>query len=119
MFAMRITIFAALGFAIASPAAAASDTALGLTLYTSRACHSIDSNRTGPKHRGVIGRKAGSIAAFNYSPALKKAKFVWTPQKLDKWLQGPSKVVRGTVMAFTVPNREDRAAIIAYLATEK
>jgi cytochrome c len=99
----------------------AGDVALGLTLYTSRcgACHSIDQSRTGPKHRAVVGRKAGIIADFSYSPALKRSKIVWTPQKLDKWLQGPSKLVPGTFMAFTVSKPEDRAAIIAYLATQK
>jgi cytochrome c len=118
---MRHLILAGFALSVTTPAFAAGDVKLGETLYTSRcgACHSIESNRTGPKHRGVIGRKAGSIADFNYSPALKKAKFVWTPQKLDAWLQGPSKVVRGTVMAFTVPAAADRAAIIAYLGTKK
>lgn len=104
-----------------TPAIAAGDVARGQTLYESRcgACHSIQSNRVGPKHLGVVGRKAGSIADYEYSPALKKAKFVWTPQQLDKWLQGPSKLVRGTNMAFTVPKPEDRAAIIAYLTVAK
>ncbi len=99
----------------------AGDAALGQTLYTSRcgACHSIDQSRTGPKHRAVVGRKAGIIADFTYSPALKRSKIVWTPQNLNKWLQGPSKLVLGTFMAFTVPKPEDRAAIIAYLATQK
>lgn len=117
----RVWTIAAFALFLAAPAHAAGDAALGKTLYASRcgACHSIESNRTGPKHRAVVGRKAGSIADFSYSPALKSAKFIWTTKKLDKWLQGPSKLVRGTVMAFTVPAAEDRAAIIAYLSTQK
>jgi cytochrome c len=119
---MRIAIVAsALLLGFAAPALAAGDVALGQTLYESRcgACHSIQSNRVGPKHLGVVGRKAGSIAEYEYSPALKKAKFVWTPKQIDKWLQGPGKLVRGTNMAFTVPKPEDRAAIIAYLSVAK
>jgi cytochrome c len=119
---MRIAIFAAAVTLLSPlPAFAAGDVALGQTLYESRcgACHSIQSNRVGPKHLGVVGRKAGSIVGYDYSPALKKAKFVWTPQQLDKWLQGPGKLVRGTNMAFVVPKAEDRAAIIAYLAVAK
>jgi cytochrome c len=106
----------------AAPAPApAGDPVRGKALYESRCfgCHSIDADRIGPRHRGVVGRKAGSIAGFEYSPALKKAKFIWTPKQLDKWLQGPGKLVRGTRMAFTVPIAEDRAAIIAYLATQR
>jgi cytochrome c len=119
---MRTMIVATAIVSLASsPAFAAGDVARGQTLYESRcgACHSIQSNRVGPKHLGVVGRKAGIISDYEYSPALKKAKFVWTPQQLDKWLQGPGKLVRGTNMAFTVPKPEDRAAIIAYLAVAK
>ena len=97
------------------------DVALGQTLYESRcgACHSIQTNRVGPKHLGVVGRKTGSIADYDYSPALKRAKFVWTPAQINKWLQGPSKLVPGTKMAFNVAKPEDRAAIIAYLTVAK
>jgi cytochrome c len=120
--AMRTTVFAAVIILFSNTSTfAASDAARGETLYESRcgACHSIQTNRIGPKHLGVIGRKAGSVAGFEYSPALKKAKFVWTPKQLDKWLQGPGKLVRGTNMAFTVSKPEDRAAIIAYLSIAK
>ncbi len=62
---------------------------------------------------------SGVWSIKDYSPALKKAKFVWTAAKLDKWLQGPSRLVPGTKMFFTVSNKDDRAAIIAYLAAQK
>jgi cytochrome c len=117
-----LIVLAAL-FMMSAQAAPAStgDPVRGKTLYESRCfgCHSIDADRIGPRHRGVVGRKAGSIVDFDYSPALKKVKFVWTPKQLDKWLQGPGKLVKGTRMAFTVPVAADRTAIIAYLATQK
>ena len=119
---MRAALIAtAIILSTAAPALAAGNVALGQTLYESRcgACHSIQSNRVGPKHLGVVGRKAGSVTGYDYSPALKMAKFSWTPQQLDRWLQGPRKLVRGTKMAFTVTKAEDRAAIIAYLAVAK
>ena len=42
--------------------AEAGDPARGQTLYESRCigCHSLDSHRVGPAHRGVAGRRAGS-----------------------------------------------------------
>lgn len=118
---MRLAIALVASVCTAAPAVAAGDAALGKRLYESRCegCHSIQTNRIGPKHLGVIGRKAGSVRDFEYSPALKKAKFVWTPKLLDKWLQGPGKLVKGTAMAFTVSKPEDRAAIIAWLAVAK
>ena len=44
----------------------------GRQLYEARcsACHSVNANRTGPMHAGVLGRRAGSVPGFNYSPAL-------------------------------------------------
>lgn len=118
---MRIAMIATGIVLLSAAPVAANDAARGETLYESRcgACHSIQSNRIGPKHLGVVGRKAGSVTGFDYSPALKKAKFVWTAKQLDKWLQGPGKLVPGTSMAFTVSKPEDRAAIIAYLAVAK
>lgn len=108
-------------FAAISSAPNSAQTERGKTLYEGRCggCHSIETDRVGPRHRGVVGRKAGKVPEFEYSTALAKAKFVWSKAKLDKWLQGPSKLVPGTKMFFTVSTPEDRKAIIAYLASQK
>ncbi len=92
----------------------------GATLYRMRcgSCHAIDTNRTGPMHRGVVGRRAASVAGYNYSPALRASNIIWTPQALDQWLQGPQRMVRGSRMFFTVANPQERAAIIAYLRSQ-
>lgn len=82
------------------------------------ACHSVepDDNEVGPSLAGVVGRKAGSAAGFDYSPALKAWGKAWTPAQLDQYLAGPQKLVPGTRMAMTVPAADQRQAIIAYLA---
>ena len=92
----------------------------GAALYQARCggCHSIATNRTGPAHKGVFGRAAGKAPGYNYSPALRKSTIVWNDATLDKWLQGPQKLVPGTRMFLTVPNPADRAAIIAYLKSD-
>lgn len=93
----------------------------GQELYQSRcfACHSIDANRVGPMHRGVFGRKAGSVADYDYSPALKKSKLIWTEKNLDRWLTNPEKTIPGQKMGYSVANAQDRADLIAYLKTQK
>lgn len=93
----------------------------GQQLYESRcgACHSPDADRVGPHHRGIIGRRAGSVAGYNYSTALKAAGFVWTEQQLDKWLTDPQALVPGQKMNFRVANATDRTDIIAYLRSLK
>ncbi len=78
-------------------------------------CHSIEKNDVGPMHKGVVGRLAGSVAGYNYSPALKNSKIVWTEANLDKWLTGPDAMVPGTKMFYEVQDPRDRADIIAFL----
>jgi len=96
------------------------DSAHGKTLYQAcQACHSIDDNDLGPRHRGVVGRRAGSVADYNYSSALKNSGLTWDPATLDRWLSNPSALVPGTKMYFTIPDAQARADIIAYLAELK
>ena len=78
-------------------------------------CHSLDKNDVGPRHRGVYGRKAGSLPDYDYSAALKSANIVWNEETLDKWLTNPQAVAPGTKMVFHLQNAQDRADVIAYL----
>ena len=78
-------------------------------------CHSFDDNEVGPLHRGVVGRKAGSVVGYNYSAALRNSNIVWTADALDQWLTNPSKLVPGTKMFFRLNKPEDRADVIKYL----
>jgi cytochrome c len=104
---------------IAAPAFAA-DAARGGELYESRCfgCHSLDANRIGPMHRGVFGRKAGAVADFSYSSAVKNSAVVWDETTLERWLTNPSAVIPGTRMTFRVATQEDRADIVAFLKKE-
>ena len=79
------------------------------------ACHSIDDNDIGPKHRGVVGRQAGSVADYSYSAALKGSGLTWDEATLDRWLSNPSALVPGTKMFFKVADPQMRSDVIAYL----
>jgi cytochrome c len=95
------------------------DVAAGKSLYEAKCsgCHSVDTNRIGPMHRGVVGREVASVPGFDYSPAIKQLHGVWTKERLDKWLQNPQAVAPGTIMFASVDNPVERREIIAYLAT--
>jgi cytochrome c len=117
---------AAAAICIAAVAFASVDGALqgdpvrGKTLYQGcEACHSIDDNDLGPKHRGVVGRRAGSVADYAYSTALKSSGLVWNEALLDRWLTNPSALVPGTKMFFQVGDAQNRADIIAFLKEQK
>jgi cytochrome c len=93
------------------------DPARGEAVYRRcQGCHSIDQNRVGPKHRGLFGRKAGSLPDFAYSAAMKNSGLVWDERKLDRFLASPRAVVPGTRMTYAgVKDAQERADLIAYL----
>jgi cytochrome c len=78
-------------------------------------CHSLDTEKEGPRLRGVFGRKSGSIASFNYSDALKTANKVWDADSLDKWLSDTDKFIPDNDMNLSLKKADERADIIAYL----
>ena len=113
---MRATL-AALALLVAAAPAHAGDAARGKQLYDTRCvgCHSIDANRIGPAHRGVFGRKAGAIKAYDYSAAVRDSRVVWDARTLDRWLAGPEQLIPGQRMNYSVAEPADRADLIAYL----
>ena len=108
-------------FAQSGPATSVKgDAARGQVLYQGcMDCHAIDKDDVGPRHRGVVGRLAGSIPDFDYSKALKNSGLVWDEATLDRWLIDPSALVPGTRMFYSVDKPQDRADLIAYLKEQK
>lgn len=100
---------------------AGGDAARGRTLYESRciACHSADAHRVGPAHKGVVGRKAGGAAGYDYSPALAASKVRWDARTLEAWLTDPERLIPGQKMGYRVEAQQDRTDLIAYLASLK
>ncbi len=108
------------GLAIAAAEGAQGDASRGETLYQGRcvACHSLDANRVGPLHRCVVGRTAGSVAGYDYSPALSASDFVWDAETLDRWLANPEALIPGQRMNIRTAAPADRADLIAFLRRE-
>jgi len=82
------------------------------------ACHKIErgENDLGPSLHGVFGRKAGTLADFRYSPALKRSGITWTAQTLDAYLADPQKAVPANRMPYAgLADASDRADLITYL----
>jgi cytochrome c len=78
-------------------------------------CHALNADREGPRLSGVYGRKAGSVAGFDYSAGLKNLGITWTDATLQKWLTDPDLVVKDNKMSISVPKAQDRLDIIAFL----
>lgn len=101
--------------------AGAADTARlqrGEQIYTRcAACHAIESNRTGPQHCGLFGRRAGTAPGYDtYSAAMRHSQIVWDERSLDVFLQAPMQAVPGTAMGYAgVKDPQERADLIAWL----
>jgi len=83
-----------------------------------QACHVADKeqNRVGPHLVGIIGRPAGAVEGFRYSPAMAESGIVWTPETIAAYIADPRGYVSGNRMAFAgLRKPEDIADVIAYL----
>ncbi len=97
-------LFALLAFTTA-PADAADAQKGRRTFQQCASCHVVDSdsNGFGPNLKGVVGRRAASVAGYAYSPALREAGaagLVWDEAALGEFLASPSKKIPGTKMRF-------------------
>ena len=100
-----------------SSLAAEGNTLRGETVYTRcLACHALTYDRTGPRHCGLFGRRAGSVPGFSYSDAMKNAKIVWDEETLNVFLAAPLVAVPGTSMGYAgISDPQERSDLIAYL----
>ena len=100
-----------------SARAASPDTERGQEVFAKRCsgCHALDSDKEGPRLRGVFGRKAGSVAGFPYSDGVRNSGIVWDESHLNRWLQNPQQIVKDNNMEFHVGDAAERAALVAFL----
>jgi cytochrome c len=89
----------------------------GRDLFAKRCsgCHALDLDKEGPRLRGVFGRKAGAVAGFPYSDALRNSGIIWDENGLNRWRQNPEEAVKNTNMEFRVSDAAERAALIEFL----
>lgn len=107
---------------LASTAATADD--MGARLFEPcRACHSLDPARRGlpgPNLADLLGRRVGGDPAFDYSPALRKARdqgLVWDTTRLDTFLADPTGMFPGIWMATRgVDDPGERSALARFLS---
>jgi cytochrome c len=116
--------------------ASAQDAAAGETVFKKcMTCHRIGDgakNAVGPVQNGIIGRQAGTIEGFAYSPLNKAAGengLIWNEETIFAYLPDPNaflinflkekgkpELAKGsTKMAFKLPSEKERKDVIAYL----
>jgi cytochrome c len=100
---------------------AAADAAAGEKVFAKcKSCHKLDgADATGPHLNGIVDKQKASSEGFAYSETLVgMAGDTWTPENLNAFLESPKGYAPGTKMSFAgLPKPDDRANVIAYLAT--
>ena len=116
---MRITIMLAMTLLPVAAACADGDPVRGEARFQEcAACHKLDAgaNDVGPSLHGIFTRKAGELADFRFSPAMKRSGIVWTPETLEKFITDPQAMVPGNRMPYAgMTIAGDRADLIAFL----
>lgn len=84
------------------------------------ACHTFAAdggNKAGPTLARLFGRRAGSVADYAYSDALRASGIVWTEETVARLFDvGPDRFVPGSKMPLQrVPDPGDRRDLIDYL----
>lgn len=121
----RLLAATTLAVLLSTPAFAEGDAAKGEKVFLKcKACHDAEQgvNKIGPTLKGLVGRKAASVADYKYSEAMsaKGAEgVVWDEATLAIYLPDPKAFVPKTKMAFAgLKKPEEVADVIAYLKTK-
>jgi cytochrome c len=108
---------------LAAASAAAPPPAPPAAFAVCATCHSVKKGERsgfGPNLYGVAGSRAGAVAGYGFSPAMKNSKVIWNRDALDRFIGAPQTVVPGTKMAFPgVKDAAKRKAIVDYLMALK
>lgn len=117
---MRHVVVVAAAGLYAIGLAHAQDVASGEKIFLQcKACHQVGEtakNGVGPVLNGLLGRKAGTIEGFNYSPANKNSGITWDEATFRDYIKDPKAKIPGTKMVF--PGLKDPKQIediLAYL----
>jgi cytochrome c len=117
--AVRFGVALFMTLLLAGSARADGDAARGEVRFQDcAACHKLapGANNVGPSLHGIFTRKAGELADFRYSPAMKRSGIVWTPETLEQFIADPQAMVPGNRMPFAgIASAGDRADLIVYL----
>jgi cytochrome c len=87
-----------------------------------KTCHSVEPGKhgVGPSLHAIYGTKAGDIAGYTFSAAMKNSGLTWDDATLDAYLTAPMKTIPGTKMSYAgQPDAAKRKEVIEYLKTLK
>jgi cytochrome c len=109
----KISIVAAALLAVSSVPGLAQDAQKGRLVFNiCLVCHAIGpgaQNKIGPELNGLDGRKAGTVANFDYSDANKNSGIVWNQETFEDYIKNPAAKIPDTKMTFAGIKNEQQA----------
>lgn len=91
----------------------------GAALFASRCaqCHTARTRNhdVGPHLVGVVGRRAGTVAGYNFSAAFKTLTEDWSPERIVRFLSDPDAFAPDTRMPDTGVSEAQARMIVDYL----
>lgn len=128
---LRLSLIGLLSFTLAHAALAADcapDQGHGAQVFANECavCHSVTKGMTGmtgmmgPNLAGVVGRKSGSLAGFNYSQAMRNKDINWQVESIAQLITQPQAFVPGTYMPYMgLASADDRQAVVCFLKEQQ
>ena len=105
--------------ALAAQAQGVGDAQRGAQVFAQcKVCHSLEAgkNMVGPSLHGLIGRRAGTVPGYAYSPAMKNANVTWNDDTLSRYLSDPKAFIPGDKMPFAgIKDPSKLGDLLAYL----
>ena len=118
---MKLLVPAATLLAVlASQSANAQDVSAGERSFNKcRACHQVGEtakNAVGPSLNGLFGRKAGTVAGYNYTAANKDSGLTWDEATFREYIKDPKAKIPGTKMIYAGLKDEQKTNdLVAFL----
>jgi cytochrome c len=118
----RAWVLAAVALAVARQTGLAQDVAAGEAVFKKLClpCHAVGDgakNKVGPTLNGLEGRRAGTIAAFLYSPANKNSGVTWGAATFKEYIKDPKAKIPETRMSFAgLKDEQERNDLWTYLS---
>ena len=117
---IRIATISVLTLAISTGAALAQDVSAGETSFRKcQPCHDVGENaknKLGPPLNGIDGRKAGTVADYNYNEGIKNSGITWSDETFKEYVKDPRAKFPDTKMFFVgIKDDKEIGDLWAYL----
>jgi cytochrome c len=117
---MRALFIAGVMVLTSTAASLAQDAASGEKVFAvCKVCHQVGEaakNAVGPVLNGIIGRKAGTYAGYNYTDANKNSGLTWDEPTFRDYIKDPKAKIPGTKMLYAGLKDEQKTSdLLAYL----